>query len=183
MSDFKLIAGVSIPDTTALKREYRLQKSKLTLTLSADDYRNFFVQTVKKLAEPVFFFLEIPDDNDAVRTYYLDNCTAPVAQAILKRYGGILYADGVIKFGFGSHKTDDEIYMQEYQTVTIYSERIGGYEKMIQKLGYQRNDKALTAWDIISEKNPGECVNVDVDEESYFDMVNNLVDVGMYPAE
>ena len=183
MSNFRLIAGVSIPDTSALKREYRLQKSKITLSLSAEDYKDFFTLAVKKLAEPVFFFLEIPDDNDASRTYYLDNCTQPVAQAILKRYGGILFADGVIKFGFGSHKTDDEIYMQEYQTVTVYSERIGEYEKVLQKLGYTRNDKALTAWDILSEKNAGECVNVDVDDEGYPDMLNNLIDIGMYPAE
>ena len=183
MSDFRLIAGVSIPDTTDLAREYRLQKNKITLSLSAEDYKNFFTLSVKKLSEPVFFFLEIPADNDTVRTYYLDNCTQPVAQAILKRYGGVLFADGVIRFGFGSHKTDDEIYMQEYQTVTVYSERIGEYEKVIQKLGYQRNNKALTAWDILSEKNPGECVNVDVDDESYMDMLNNLIDVGMYPAD
>ena len=183
MSDFSLIPGVYIPDTGALKREYRLQKSKITLTLSAEDYPRFFRGCVDALKEPVFFFIEIPGDNDSYVTYYLDNCTLPVARAILKRYGGILYSDGVIRFGFGSHKTEDEIYMQEYQTATVYSDSIARYEKILGEMGYTRNDKAVLAWDIISSENPGECSNTDSEGESYFDVVNNLTDVGMYRAE
>lgn len=154
----------------------------MTFSLSAEDYKQFFTRAVKLISEPVFFFVEIPADDDSLRTYYLDNCTASVAQAILKRYGGILFADGVIKFGFGSHSTSDEIYMQEYQTVSVYSERIGEYEKILQSLGYVKNPKAVLTWDVIGEKNIGECVNVEVDDEGYPEMINNLIDVGMYPS-
>lgn len=115
-----------------------------------------------------------------MRTYYLDNCTLAVAQAILKRYGGILFADGVIRFGFGSHKTSDEIYMREYQTLTVYSKEIQRYAELLDKLGYRRNDSAVLTWDILSDKNPGECVNVESDDEGYPDMINNLIDIGMY---
>lgn len=180
MSLFKLIAGVYIPDTSALKKEYRLKKTGITLSLSAEDYRRFFSEALKLLSEPVFFFLEIPSDDDSMRTYYLDNCTGSVAQAILKRYGGILFADGVIRFGFGSHRTSDEIYMQEYQTLSIYSKEIRRYEELLSNIGYAKNDSAVLTWDILSEKNPGECVNVESDDEGYPEMVNNLIDVGMY---
>lgn len=172
-----------IPDVSALKKEYRVKKTDLTLSLSAEDYKPFFVDAVSLLKEPVFFFAEIPADNDAMRTYYLDNCTMPVAKAILKRYENILFADGVIRFGFGSHSTDDEIYMREYQTLTVYSKNIAEYERVLERLGYSRNDKALLTWDIISEKNAGECVNVEADDEGYPEMINNLIDVGMYAAE
>ena len=183
ISGFGLIAGVSIPDVSAVKKEYRLKKSKLIFSLSAEDYSAFFSSAVKLIKETLCFFAEIPSDNDSVRTYYLDNCTEPVAQAILKRYGGILYADGVIKFGFCSHSADDEIYMQEYQTAAVCSERIGEFEKLLISLGYKRNDKAILTWDVLSESNAGECVNVDVEGEGYPDMINNLIDIGMYPAE
>ncbi len=183
ISEFRLIAGVSIPDVSAVGREYKLKSSKMTFSLSAEDYGEFFARAVKLIKEPLCFFAEIPSDNDSVRTYYLDNCTEPVAQAILKRYGGILYADGVIKFGFCSHSADDEIYMQEYQTVTVCSERIGEFEKLLSSLGYKRNDRAVLTWDVLSEGNAGECVNVDVDGERYPDMINELIDIGMYPAE
>ena len=141
ISDFKLLAGVYIPDVSALGREYRVKKSEITLSLSAEDYAKFFREGVKLLSEPVFFFVEIPSDDDKMRTYYLDNCTVEVAQAILKRYG------------------------------------------MLGSLGYKKNNSAVLAWDIICEQNPGECVNVEADGEGYCDMVNNLIDIGMYPAK
>ncbi len=172
-----------IPDVSKIKKEYKSKKNKLILSLSGEDYAEFFKKSVKLLKEPVFFFAEIPADNDSTRTYYLDNCTVPVAEAILKRYGGILFADGVIKFGFGSHKTDDEIYMREYQTVSIYSESAEKYEEILAGLGYKSNPKAVLTWDILDEANPGECVNVEVDDEGYPEMINNLIDVGMYAAE
>lgn len=183
ISGFRLIAGVYIPDVSTVKREYRIQKDKILLSLSAEDYKPFFTKAVKLIKEPVFFFAEIPSDDDSMRTYYLDNCTAPVVQAILKRYGGILFADGVIRFGFGSNSSDEEIYMQSYQTVSVYSKNVAEYERILRSLGYQRNDRAVLTWDVLSEKNTGECVNVEVDDEGYHDMINNLIDVGMYSAE
>ncbi len=176
---FSLISGAFIPDIGEMKKEYRSKKDGLLCSLSAEDYRDFFTSAVKILSEPMFFFLEIPADNDSFRTYYLE-CTKPVASAILKRYGGILYNDGVIRWGFGSHKTGDEIYMQEYQTVSVYSKKPEEYQKILEKQGYAKNQSAKLLWDIISADNPGECVNVESDDETYIEMLNNLIDAGMY---
>ena len=183
MRGFKLIPGVSIPDVSAVKKEYRLYKNELTLSLSAEDYKKFFTDAVGIIGEPVFFFIEIPADDDSMRLYYLDNCTVPVARPIIKRYGDILFSDGVIRFGFGGNKSSEEVYMREYQTLSVYTERAGEYEKLLSSLGYSRNPKAVLTWDIIGEKNAAECVNVDADGEGYADIVNNLIDIGMYPAE
>ena len=62
MSDFRLIPGISIPDTSKIKREYKISRSRIYFTISADDYQGFFSSSIKKLAEPVFFFVEIPDN-------------------------------------------------------------------------------------------------------------------------
>ena len=87
MSKIKLIHGVSVDDTQALRKEYRLDGETIELTLSAEDYKEFFKQAVRLLPEPVFFFLEIrrEDDEEGYERYYLDNCTIPVAEGILDR--------------------------------------------------------------------------------------------------
>ncbi len=180
---FKLIAGVSIPDISPLQKEYASAKGKLTFSLSAEDYPRFFRESTRLLTGPVFFFVEIPDSDDSTRLYYLDNCTHEVIAAILKTYSHILYADGVIKFGFGSNVAEQEIYMQDYQTVTVFAEDISPYERLLESMGYGANKSAKLTWDIISDKNPGECTCIEADDESYIDMINNLIDVGMYPAQ
>lgn len=183
MDGIRLIQGVTVKDLNGVKKEYKIKDSNVILTLSAEDYKSFFTSAVKAMKGPVFFFIEIPDGEDGYKTYYLDNCTVSVAQAILKRYGEILYADGVIRFGFGSHADEDEIYMQEFQRLCIYSKDAKKYEKIISGLGYLENDGALSIWDILSGDNTGLREAVECDDESYVDIVNNLIDIGMYAAE
>ncbi len=185
MQGIRLIHGVSVKDIKMIGRQYRLLGGTLELTLSAEDYGSFFDKAVGMLKEPVFFFIETPKspDSEEYETYYLDNCTLPVAKAILKRYSGILYSDGVIRFGFGSHISGDEIYMQEYQLVRIYSDMIPGYEKIVRELGYERNDGTKTIWDVLSDKNVGERESVECDDETYADIIENLSELGMYMAK
>ncbi|MCD7733107.1 MAG: hypothetical protein LUH56_06675 [Oscillospiraceae bacterium] len=178
MSEIKLIAGVSV-GADSVRKEYKIEDGRLTLTLSAEDYKSFFRQAIAKFTEPMFFFIEVPDgDSDEYLTYYL-NCTVPVAKAILKRYGGILFSDGVIKFGFGS-EAGDEIYMQEFQRLDIYSNSLSKFEAIVKSLGYKNNPEATTIWDVLSDDNPGMRECVEVDDESFEDIVENLKDVGLY---
>lgn len=177
---FHLIPGVFIPDISGLDKTYRMRQDKIIFSLSAEDYNAFWIGTVRLMKDPVFFFVEIPSDNDEYKTYYLDNCTKPVARAILKRYGGILFCDGVIRWGFGSHSTDDEVYMREYQTAEIYSKSPEEYKGLLGRIGYHEDKKSPLAWDILSVDNPGECVNVEVEDETYIEMVNNLTEAGLH---
>ncbi len=178
MSEIKLIAGVSV-NADSVRKEYKTCDGWLTLTLSAEDYRSFFRQAVDKLTEPMFFFIEVPDgDSEEYLTYYL-NCTVPVAKAILKRYGGILFSDGVIRFGFGS-EAGDEIYMQEFQHLEIYSTSLSKFEPIVKSLGYKNNPEAKTIWDVLSDDNPGMRECVEVDDESFEDIIENLAEVGLY---
>ncbi|MCD7771500.1 MAG: hypothetical protein LUH23_05385 [Oscillospiraceae bacterium] len=178
MSEIKLIAGVSV-NADSLRKEYKIEDSRLTLTLSAEDYKSFFKQTVAKFQEPMFFFIEVPDgDSEEYLNYYL-NCTVPVAKAILKRYGGILFTDGVIRFGFGS-EVGDEIYMQEFQHLDIYSNSLSKFEPIVKSLGYKNNPEAQTIWDVLSDDNPGMRECVEVDDESFEDIIENLTEVGLY---
>ncbi len=178
MSEIKLIAGVSV-NADSIRKEYKAEDGWLTLTLSAEDYRSFFMQAVGKLTEPMFFFIEVPDgDSEEYLTYYL-NCTVPVAKAILKRYGGILFTDGVIRFGFGSEE-GDEIYMQEFQRLGIYSNSLSKFEPIVKSLGYKNNPETQTIWDVLSDSNPGMRECVECDDEGFEDIIENLTEVGLY---
>lgn len=163
----------------SVRKEYKTEDGRLTLTLSAEDYRNFFKQAVDRFTEPMFFFIEVPEgESEEYLTYYL-NCTVPVAKAILKRYGGILFSDGIIRFGFGS-EAGDEIYMQEFQRLDIYSNSLPKFEAIVKSLGYKNNPEAHTIWDVLSDDNPGMRECVEVDDESFEDIIENLTDVGLY---
>lgn len=187
----KLIHGIDFSGADALRPEFKSDGESLTLTLSAEDYPAFFQKAVGALAEPIFFFAELPDESgiaggstsDEYKTYYLDNCTLPVIKAILKRYGGILYSDGVLRFGFGSHKTGDEIYMQEYQQLSVYSRNISAFKKILSDMGYSENQSAVTLWDIISESSPISGESVECDGETAADMIDNLKELGLYQAD
>jgi len=141
---------------------------------------------IEKLAEPIFFFLELPDsERDGYKTYYLDNCTKEVALAIMKRYGTVLVNDGVSRFGFGSHKNDEEIYFTDYQEFQIYSRNPKKLEKLFDRLGIDvvGEDEVVTLWDLINEDNAG-CIScVEADGETVFDIPENLKSEGMYEAE
>lgn len=183
MPKFSLIEGVTLKDCSKILPRYRIGDNNLICALSAADYRAFFAAAVSLLKEPVFFFIEVPEgDGDEYSTYYLDNCTVPVAKAILKRYGDILFSDGIIRFGFGSHKTEDEIFMQEFQQLSIYSVNLLPYEKLMNSLGYSRNDDAPTLWDIIDEQNPGMRECVESEDEGYPEIIENLTALGLYKA-
>lgn len=181
MSEIKLIAGVSV-NADSVKKEYKIEDHRLTLTLSAEDYKSFWSRAVAKFSEPMFFFIEVPDgDSDEYLTYYL-NCTVPVAKAILKRYGGILFSDGVIKFGFGSN-CGDELYMQEFQRLDIYSNSLSKFEPIVKSLGYKNNPESITIWDVLSDNNPGMRECVECDDEGFEDLIENLSEVGLYLSE
>lgn len=179
----KLIHGIEFSGAQALKPEFRVDGGSIVLTLSAEDYPEFFQKAVSLLLEPIFFFAELPDaEGEEYETYYLDNCTLPVIKAIIKRYSGILYSDGVLRFGFGSHKTEDEIYMQEYQQLRIYARDAKPFKSLLSSLGYSESPSAKTLWDLISEKCPISGESVECDGVTAADMIENLKDAGLYRA-
>ena len=108
-----------------------------------------------------------------------------VALAIMKRYGTVLVNDGVSRFGFGSHKNDEEIYFTDYQEFQIYSRNPKKLEKLFDRLGIDvvGEDEVVTLWDLINEDNAG-CIScVEADGETVFDIPENLKSEGMYEAE
>lgn len=180
---FTLAQGVAVDDISGIHEAYSVEGNNIVSNISVDKLKEVLISLCHGMTAPVFFFIEIPqEDSDEKKTYYLDNCTIDVAVAIIKRYGDILINDGIVLFGFGSHKDNDEIYVQEYKVLTVYSEKLTKYISILDKMQIPKENNIVTVWDILSENNTGELSAVEVENENIYDIIENLSAEGMYPA-
>ena len=191
---FELIQGVSVTDLSGIVSAYCVGDGFIDAVLSAGLIRSALEELLRLLDEPHFFYLELPcseqkekelrrskQDPGHVDVYYLDNCTREVSLAILDRYGELLINDGLVRFGFGSHKTNDEIDVLRYQQLVVY----GGekYAAAFEKPGVPRTDKLKTMWDNFTPDTPGACSSVEIEGEKIYDLPELLSEAGMYYAE
>lgn len=183
MNGFMLCQGVSVNGADNLRSCYKKDENGISGLLSCDIMADCASEFIKLIPEPVFFFLELPRaDSEDYDTYYLDNCTRAVALAIMKRYGDLLVNDGVSRFGFGSHKTDEEIYFTDYQEFMIYSPQQDKLARLMSELGAELTETPCSVWDLLSEENEGSLSVVEAEGETVFDIPDNLKSEGMYKA-
>lgn len=184
---FKLIQGVSVEDTGSVVSAYCEGEDGFEAVLSQELLLPVIRELTELLDEPVFFFLELPrnaDEEDmGYDVYYLDNCTMPVAKAILKRYGELLVQDGISRFGFGAHNSGAEVYATSYQQLSVYAPEKQGAAKVFEKHGIKKTDKLITLWDSFTEQTPGISIRVELNGETVFDIPENLKGEGMYRSE
>lgn len=183
---FVLCQGVSIKDCDKMKSCWRQEENGVNGLLSADLILKVAEGFIGFVDEPVFFFLELPkkeNEGEGMDVYYLDNCTKEVALAILKRYGELLTNDGLSRFGFGSNKTEEEIYFTDYQEFMIYSQKTNKVLELMNSLDIEKTEMKISMWDTFSNENPGICSAVELNGETVFDIPDNLKSAGMYKAE
>ena len=192
---FKLVQGVSAENFESVHSAFSVNGDNITAQVSAEHYEALISDLIKRLSEPVFFFVEFPctaDDEKKLRKseddpmhynlYYLDNCTLPVAGAIMKRYGQVLINDGLCRFGFGSHKDNEEIYCVKYQIIYVYG-KADKYRKCFEKHGIPNEENFVTLWDTFTNDSPGISSAVEVNGETVNDIIENLKAEGLYFAD
>lgn len=182
--DFVLCQGVSLRSTGKVVSAFSVSGENISGVLSAEKLLPAAKAFIKAAAEPVFFFLELPEpDGEGFETYYLDNCTKKVAYAIIDRYGELLANDGISRFGFGSNSTDEEIYFEDYQEFTAYVKSPEKFAKSLEALGAVNKNGYATLWDQLSDDNVGCLSAVELDGETVFDIPDALSDAGMYKVK
>jgi hypothetical protein len=181
---FILCQGVSLRDTGSVRTAFRCDNGRIEGALSAEVILPAARAFIKAAKEPVFFFLELPDETgENYETYYLDNCTKKVAYAVIDRFGELLANDGVSRFGFGSNSADEEIYFEDYQEFSAYIGDMQGFAKSLEELGAEREEKPAALWDLLSDDNVGCLSPVELDGETVFDIPEALADAGMYKVK
>ena len=146
--------------------------------------------------EPLFFILELPVSIDREKeiakniindshmdVYYIDNCSIEECLVLLIRYGDLLVNDGLSKFGFGGHKSHDEIMLDSYNVVTIYSKELTKFNDFFEPHNIQFVEELVTAWETFSETSPGISEIYESNGKTVYDLPIELAEWGIYLAE
>lgn len=192
----KLRKGCKVPFPEKLSEGYERIASGFVANVNADKIEMLIVHFIAIHNEPVFFILELPsnlDDEEEIRSgvvealhkdvYYIDACTQEEAWTILSRTFEVLINDGLCSFGFGCHKSQDEIMVGKYNVVSIYTANPNAFEGFFEEHKIQGVPNLVTAWDTFTPDSPGEAARVDTDGKSVYDIPNVFKEWGMYLAE
>ena len=146
--------------------------------------------------EPLFFILELPVSIDREKViakniikeshkdvYYIDGCSREECLALLSRYGDLLVNDGLSKFGFGGHKSHDEIMLDSYNVVTIYSKELSKFNDFFEPHNIQFVEELVTAWKTFSKTSPGISEIYESNGKTVYDLPEELAEWGIYLAE
>ena len=146
--------------------------------------------------EPLFFILELPVSIDREKeiakniindshmdVYYIDNCSIEECLVLLIRYGDLLVNDGLSKFGFGGHKSHDEIMLDSYNVVTIYSKELSKFNDFFEPHNIQFVEELVTAWKTFSKTSPGISEIYECNGKTVYDLPEELAEWRIYLAE
>ena len=146
--------------------------------------------------EPLFFILELPVSIDREKViarniieeshkdvYYIDGCSREECLALLIRYGDLLINDGLSKFGFGGHKSHDEIMLDSYNVVTIYSKELSKFNDFFEPHNIQFVEELVTAWETFSKTSPGISEIYESNGKTVYDLPEELAEWRIYLAE
>ena len=146
--------------------------------------------------EPLFFILELPVTCNREMpigpgivkdlhkdVYYIDGCTSEECIVLISRYGELLINDGISKFGFGGHNSQDEIMLDKYNVVTIYSQNLSKYDDFYELHEIGKVSKLITAWETFTEETPGQSERYDCNGKSVYELPEELKEWGIYLAE
>jgi len=191
-----MIQGCKVPFPEKLSAEYVSEGNLITANVNAEDIEEIVKQFILMHKEPLFFILELPArlydevesrpgeiDTFHKDVYYIDGCTQEEALTILLRVGNLLIHDGLSSFGYGCHESGDEIMLEKYNVLTIFSRNISQYDAFLEEHHLSKTDQLLTAWDTFSPDSPGESTCFEWEGKTVYDIPKQFQEWGIYLAE
>ena len=174
----------------------KLTEYHLMANVHAEKILEVFQHFIVIHDEPLFFILELPVSIDREKViakniikeshkdvYYIDGCSREECLALLIRYGDLLINDGLSKFGFGGHKSHDEIMLDSYNVVTIYSKELSKFNDFFEPHNIQFVEELVTAWKTFSKTSPGISEIYESNGKTVYDLPEELAEWGIYLAE
>ena len=174
----------------------KLTEHHLMANVHAEKILEIFQHFIVIHDEPLFFILELPVSIDREKViakniikeshkdvYYIDGCSREECLALLIRYGDLLVNDGLSKFGFGGHKSHDEIMLDSYNVVTIYSKELSKFNDFFEAHNIQFVEELVTAWKTFSKTSPGISEIYECNGKTVYDLPEELAEWGIYLAE
>lgn len=88
-----------------------------------------------------------------------------------------------MQFGFGCHESHDEIMVEKYNVVSIYSQDIQKYNDFYEPHNIKEAKNFITAWDTFSLEHPGSSERIEKNGKTVYDLPELLKGWGIYLAE
>ena len=174
----------------------KLTEHYLMANVHAEKILEVFQYFIAIHDEPLFFILELPVSIDREKeiakniineshmdVYYIDGCSIEECLVLLIRYGDLLVNDGLSKFGFGGHKSHDEIMLDSYNVITIYSKELSKFNDFFEPHNIQFVEELVTASETFSETSPGISEIYESNGKTVYDLPEELAEWGIYLAE
>ncbi len=194
---FQLVNGVYIKNLDGIYESYMIEDKGefylFTINVSAENFQLFLKRVCAEINTPGFLVLEVPTNRQEEQklrnkesdpfhsdVYYLDGGSNADFDNLLNSYGELLINDGVSNFGFGSHNGYDEIFVQEYKIINIFTNEPNKYEAILEALNIEKQNQIKTIWDNICPESPGQISTINIKNENIYDVIENLKNVGMY---
>ena len=174
----------------------KLTEHHLMANVHAEKILEVFQHFIVIHDEPLFFILELLVSIDREKViakniikeshkdvYYIDGCSREECLVLLIRYGDLLINDGLSQFGFGGHKSHDEIMLDSYNVVTIYSKELSKFNDFFEPHNIQFVEELVTAWKTFSKTSPGISELYESNGKTVYDLPEELAEWGIYLAE
>ena len=174
----------------------KLTEHHLMANVHAEKILEVFQHFIVIHDEPLFFILELLVSIDREKViakniikeshkdvYYIDGCSREECLALLIRYGDLLINDGLSQFGFGGHKSHDEIMLDSYNVVTIYSKELSKFNDFFEPHNIQFVEELVTAWNTFSKTSLGISEIYESNGKTVYDLPEELAEWGIYLAE
>lgn len=191
-----MIRGCRVSDPSLLYEGYVRTETGYYANVNAEKMQTLLERFVKLHNEWCFIILEVPtraDEETAFTSdgteplhkdvYYLDGLTPESAVGFLKVYGEWFIHDGLSNFGFGIHSGGNEILLQKYNVVTIYTKTPEKYDTFFEKQGICEVPDLKTAWEFFTADSPGESFRYRHQGKDVYDLSAYLKQYGLYFAE
>lgn len=191
-----MVEGCKIHDASKLNPGYEKIENGYIANVNAEDIAPLMEHFISLQDDRVFLILEVPTnekdepknqsgDIEAfhIDVYYWDGMPKDYAMEFLRRNHELLVHDGMSRFGFGSHSGNNEIMLDQYNVVRIYTKYPEMYNGMFEKFGIEQVDELKTAWKYFTYDTPGECCLYNYKGKTIYDFAEFLKQHGLYFAE
>lgn len=192
----KMVKGCKIEDPSILYEGYKQIESGFLANVNADKISLLLENFILLHNKHCFIIIEVPTNakEEAVLrsdgsqhlhkdVYYLDGLTPERAVEFLQVFGEWFIHDGMSNFGIGIHSGDNEIVLDKYNIVTIYTKSFPKYDHFFETLGIDEVSDLKTAWDYFTYDTPGDSFLFEHRGKNIYDLVEHLKQYGLYFAE
>jgi len=188
-----MIKGCRIYDPSVLHEGYEKTETGFVANVNAEKIQSLVERFIMLHDERCFAILEVPTNAKEEPApgrcpfhkdvYYLDGLSPTKAVEFLQTFGQWLVHDGLSSFGIGIHSGGNEILVEKYNIVTVYTKTPEKYGGFFEACGIPQTPELKTAWDYFTQDTPGDSFLYEHEGIDIYELIEHLKQYGLYFAE